>query len=73
MLEYAYEQCLIFELESRNLKVESQVKQALVYKGTELNKHFFLNLLVEDLVAIELKCAEDILPVHEVQLVTYLN
>ena len=73
MLESVYEQCLIFELTNRNLKVESQVKQALIYKGTELNKCFFLDLLVENKVVVELKCVEIILPIHEVQLVTYLK
>ncbi len=73
MLESVYEDCMIFELKSRGLKVESQVKQPLVYKNSILNKHFFLDLLVEDKVIVELKSVEDILPVHEVQLVTYLK
>jgi GxxExxY protein len=73
MLEPVYEDCMIFELKSRNLKVEAQVKQPLVYKGSILNKHFFLDLLVEDKVVVELKSVEELLPVHEVQLVTYLK
>jgi len=73
LLESIYEECMIFELKNRNLDVKSQVKQSLVYKGNELNKHFYLDLLVEDKVIVELKAVEDILPVHEVQLVSYLK
>ncbi len=73
MLESVYEACLIFELKSRGLNVQAQVKQPLVYKGSNLNKHFFLDLLVEDRVVVELKSVQEILLVHEVQLVTYLK
>ncbi len=73
MLESVYEDCMIFELRSRDLNIQAQVKQPLVYKGSILNKHFFLDLLVEDKVVVELKSVENILPVHEVQLVTYLK
>ena len=73
LLESVYEVCLIEELKNKGLKVESQVKLPLVYKGKELNKDFIIDLLVEDKIVIELKSVEDLLPVHEVQLVTYLK
>jgi GxxExxY protein len=73
LLESVYEVCLIEELKNKGLKVESQVKLPLVYKGKELNKDFIIDLLIEDKIVIELKAVEDLLPVHEVQLVTYLK
>ena len=73
LLESVYEVCLIEELKNKGLKVESQVKLPLVYKGKELKKDFIIDLLVEDKIVIELKAVEDLLPVHEVQLVTYLK
>ena len=73
LLESVYEVCLIEELKNKGLKVQSQVKLPLVYKGKELNKDFIIDLLVEDKIVIELKAVEDLLPVHEVQLVTYLK
>ncbi|MCK4360678.1 MAG: GxxExxY protein, partial [Bacteroidales bacterium] len=45
----------------------------IVYKGKTLNKEFYIDLLIEDKIVIELKAVEVILPVHEVQLVTYLK
>lgn len=53
--------------------VASQVRIPLVYKGKSLNKEFIVDLLVENMILIELKSVEKILPVHEVQIVTYLK
>ena len=73
LLETVYEACLIEELNRRGLKVESQITFPLLYKGKKLDKEFRIDLLVEDDVIIELKAVNEILPVHEVQLVTYLK
>lgn len=73
LLESVYEECLIEELKEKGLKVQNQVRLPIVYKGKELKKEFIIDLLVEDIIIIELKAVEDLLPVHEVQLVTYLK
>ena len=73
LLESVYEHCLEAELRSRGLEVHRQVQIPIVYKGVTLNKDFFIDLLVESEIVLELKCAEILLPVHEVQLVTYLK
>ena len=73
LLESVYEACLIEELDRRGLKVESQITFPLLYKGKKLDKEFRIDLLVEDKVIVELKAIDEILPVHEVQLVTYLK
>lgn len=73
LLESVYEACLIEELRNRDLEVLSQVRIPIVYKGKELNKDFIIDLLVENKIIIELKAVEDLMPVHEVQLVTYLK
>lgn len=73
LLESVYEYCLLQELHLQGLKAIRQVKLPVSYKGELLNKDFFIDILVEDKIIIELKCAEILLPVHEVQLVTYLK
>ncbi len=45
----------------------------MVYKGMRLDCGFRVDLLVSDLVVVEVKAIEKILPVHEAQLVTYLR
>jgi GxxExxY protein len=72
-LESVYETCLMDELENQNVNARQQVNLPIIYKGKELNKDFFIDILFEDLVIIELKAVEIILPVHEVQLLTYLK
>lgn len=73
LLESVYEYCLVQELKSRDLYVESQVKLPVIYKGKHLDKEFILDLLVEHEIVIELKAVEILMPVHEVQLLTYLK
>ncbi len=73
LLESVYEVCLVEELRNRGLFVESQVKIPVIFKGNTLEKEFVVDLLVENSVIVELKAVENLLPVHEVQLVTYLK
>ena len=73
LLESVYECCLIEELQQTGLKVQSQVPVPILYKGEVLNKNFILDLLVENCVVVELKAIEDLCPVHEAQLLTYLK
>lgn len=73
LLESAYETCLTHELQKRGLKVESQVSLPVVYDGVRLECGYKLDLLVEDMVIVELKAVETILPVHKAQLLSYLR
>jgi len=73
LFESVYEVCLVEELRNRGLFIESQVKIPVVFKGKTLEKEFVVDLLVENSVIVELKAVENLLPVHEVQLVTYLK
>lgn len=73
LLESIYEKCMIVELESRGLKVKNQVTIPLEYKGKNLEADLRLDLLVENVVVVELKTVENFLPIHEAQLISYLN
>lgn len=73
LLESAYEFCLKAELEKQGLSVKTQIDLPLYYKGIPTGKFYRIDMLVEDKVIIELKAVEALLPIHEVQLVTYLK
>ncbi|MEM7102222.1 MAG: GxxExxY protein [Bacteroidota bacterium] len=73
LLESIYEECLAFNLAEKGLIVKRQVKVPLVFKGYQLNKYFFLDLIVEDELVLEVKSVERLLPVHELQLLSYLK
>jgi GxxExxY protein len=73
LMESVYEICLISVLNKKGFLVQKQVSLPVVYKGEKLNKEFVIDLLINDLIILELKSVEVILPVHEAQLVTYLK
>jgi GxxExxY protein len=61
------------ELASRGLRFERERIVRAVYKGKTLDASYRIDLVVENLVIVEVKAIETILPVHEAQLVTYLR
>ncbi len=67
LLESVYEYCFFEELTNRGLFVKKQVQLPIIYKGRILEKDFFIDLLIDDEIVIEIKAIEIILPVHEVQ------
>ena len=73
LLESVYEYCLLNELQRNGLFAERQVQVPIVYKGYKLDKEFFIDILVENKIILELKSVEIILPIHEFQLLTYLK
>jgi GxxExxY protein len=73
LMESAYEECLCHELNLRGLSFQRQLPIPVSYKGVNLDCGYKLDVLVEDTVILELKCAERIIPVHEAQLLTYLK
>jgi len=73
LLESVYKLCLVKEFELRGINVINQKTIPLVYKGYELSKEYKIDLLVENEIVIELKSVEEILPVHEAQLISYLK
>ncbi|MBA3694443.1 MAG: GxxExxY protein [Acidobacteria bacterium] len=73
LLESAYEECLCFELTQNKLEFDSQVPLPVIYKGVKLDCGYRIDVVVENLVIVELKAVERILPVHEAQLLSYLK
>jgi GxxExxY protein len=73
LLESAYEACLLFELHKRGLRVVSQVQLPIVYESVKIDAGYRIDLLVEDAVVVELKSVEDLLPIHQAQLLSYLK
>ena len=73
LLEKIYEKALTYELQQRGLKVRIQVPVDIKYRGVVLDTDLRLDLIVEDELIIELKSAEDLVPVHFKQLRTYMK
>jgi GxxExxY protein len=73
LLESVYQQCMVKELRSRKLNINEMVPISLRYKGEPLNKDFIADILVENEIILELKAIEEILSVHEAQIISYLK
>ncbi len=73
LLESAYEECFCYELVENGISCSRQVSLPVVYKGIKLDCGYRIDVLANDLVIIELKTVEKLLPIHEAQLLTYLK
>ncbi len=73
LLESAYEACLIYELDKAGLKTTRQVPVPLIYTEVELDVGYRIDLLVEEIVIVEVKAVEQLLPIHTAQLLSYLR
>jgi len=73
MFERVYEICLAYELDLIGLKVERQVPVSIFYGDLDIPAGFYIDMLIEDKVIIELKAVEKVLSVHKAQLLTYLK
>lgn len=73
LLESAYEACMAHELVKRGFTVERQKPQPVNYDGIEIETGYRLDLLVGDSVIVELKAVEQLAPIHQAQLMTYLR
>ena len=73
MLESAYQECLARELLLRSIPFEREVPVPVVYKGVHLECGYRLDFLIDKVVVVEIKAVDNIAPVYEAQVVTYLS
>ena len=73
LLESVYEYALIMELELMGVHVQYQVPVPLYYRGFDTGKQFFIDILVEGEIVIEVKACEALTPVYDAQLLSYLK
>jgi GxxExxY protein len=60
-------------LSARNIRFATQLPVPLAYKGKRLESIYRVDLVVEKLVVVEVKCLDSIAPVHKAQVLTYLR
>lgn len=73
LLESAYHACFLWELNKQGFLVDSKVILPVVYDGERIDAGYRMDLLIEDMVVVELKAIDKVLPIHEAQLITYLK
>jgi len=73
LLESAYQYCQAYELRKRGRIVLSEVKLPVIYDGQKSDIGYRIDTIVDQLVIIENKAVEALLPIHQAQLLTYLK
>jgi GxxExxY protein len=73
LLESAYQYALLKELELRGILAQFQVQVKLFYKGFDTGKYYAIDILVENEIVIEIKCADVMHPVYTAQIISYLK
>jgi GxxExxY protein len=73
LLESAYELALERELRLLGHDARRQIPVPLEYKGASLGDGFRIDILVSESLLVEIKAVEQLMPLHEAQLLTYLR
>ena len=73
LLESVYEKCFLKELMLRGISFKNQVWVPIEYKGLKLDVELRLDVLIEDILCVELKAIEGLLPIHDTVLLSYMQ
>ncbi len=73
LLEPVCKQCLACELKARGILLQREVVLPVRYRDIQIGAGYRMDLAVGGLVVVEITAVEKTLPVHEAQLVTYLQ
>ena len=73
LLESAYQQCHTYELRKRGRHVLTELKLPIIYDGQQFDDGYRIDELVDNLIIVENKTVESVLPIHMAQLITYLK
>jgi len=73
LLESAYQECLARELTLRQIAFEREKPLPLEYKGVKLDCGYRLDFLIAEMVVVEVKAVDSLLPISQAQLLTYMK
>jgi GxxExxY protein len=73
LLESTYEQCLAYELTEAKIPFKLQVELPVEYKRIKLACGYRIDLLADDRLIVELKSVDQLLKIHEAQVLTYMK
>lgn len=73
LFEATYIPPFVWELQDRGLQCEPRIPLDIAYRGRRLKNAYYIDILVEDAVVVEVKAVERLAPVHLAQLITYVR
>ncbi|PRY86356.1 GxxExxY protein [Mongoliibacter ruber] len=73
LLESIYHQCFAYELESRGLHFQSEMRIPIHYKNMSIDSKLRCDFYIENLIVVEIKSVEAIPPIAEAVLISYMK
>ena len=73
LLESIYEECLCIEFGKRSMSFERQKEINIEYKGVRLESKYRIDLVVSKMIVVELKTVDELAPIHDAQILSYLK
>ncbi|HEX2225598.1 MAG TPA: GxxExxY protein [Candidatus Binatia bacterium] len=73
LLESAYEQCLRYEFTQAGIRFQTQLPLPVKYKEIELDCTYRIDMFVDNQLIIESKSIDQLLKIHEAQVLTYMK
>lgn len=73
LLESIYERCLLRELELRGINAVNQETVDIEYKGITFAEKLKFDVLAESCLLVELQAVQEVLPIHQAKLLSYMK
>ncbi|AFD05911.1 GxxExxY protein [Solitalea canadensis] len=73
LLESVYHKCLMHELQLRGVDFYPEMSIPVRYKDIEINTQLKCDLFIENCLVVELKAVDEVLPIHQAQLLSYMK
>ena len=73
LLESAYQRCLAHELRKRGIRTQSEIRLSIQYDGIKIRSGYRVDMLLAGKIIVENKTVDQIMPIHQAQLLTYLK
>lgn len=73
LIESVYHKCLEKELTLRNIPFKSEYKIPYNYKGYDVDIDLRCDFIIGDVLVLEIKSVEQVMPVHVAKLLTYMR
>jgi GxxExxY protein len=73
LLESVYHKCMKEELSYLGIRFQSELIVPVKYRGVKIDTELRCDLFIENILPLELKAVEYLLPVHEAQIITYMK
>ena len=73
LLESVYQKCLAIEFSNLSIPFTQELEIPIIYKSHLIENQFRFDFLVDKLIVVELKSVSELLPIHNAQVINYIN